>query len=223
MVSVLTFSSIKITWNRPSHPNGDLKYYNVNFKVNSLDEKNEVVTNISVDQDSYTITNLKPYTNYTVYVTVTNNAKDPDSNRSNIVQTRTFAAPPVRPLSPTLDNRQFTAPNISDSSGPIKYVDIIIYHGLTNGSALSEEDIPHDNGTYKDWYIKRYTWKDYESKMSQKANALEDVLRDVMGEEQPDGKNLPIHAYVFYIRVLALNSSGVSQTRQSMHVCIHSY
>jgi hypothetical protein len=59
--------------------------------------------------------------------------------------------------------------------------------------------------------------------MSQKANALEDVLRDVMGEEQPDGKNLPIHAYVFYIRVLALNSSGVSQTRQSMHVCIHSY
>ena len=72
-------------------------------------------------KNSHNITKLNPYTNYTVYVTVINNAEgNPESEPSSMVQTRTLAAPPDMPLPPILYSGQFIAPDISDSNGPIK-------------------------------------------------------------------------------------------------------
>ena len=142
LVSAVTFSALEVTWNHPRSPNGELKFYKVSqqysmclhhtrdchfhcvqiyYKVSSPEKSFSISESIFVDQNSYNITNLQPYTNYIIYVTVTNNAEDnPESEPSNIVQTRTLAAPPEKPLHPRLYSGQLIAPDISNSSGPIK-------------------------------------------------------------------------------------------------------
>ena len=93
----------------------------VHYEASSSGQSFDVCENIPATKNSHSITKLNPYTNYTVYVTVINNAENfPESKASNIVQTRTLAAPPDNPPPPILQNGQLIAPDISDSNGPIK-------------------------------------------------------------------------------------------------------
>ena len=73
-------------------------------------------------------------------------------------------------------------------------------------SAPNEREIPHDIGAYKDnnnnWYITRYTWQEYTT---------------VGGEKQTSVMGLPGYAYYVYIRVFTVDSSGVSQSKQSVY------
>jgi hypothetical protein len=148
---------------------------------------------------------LKPYTTYSVYVTVRNNAQE--SEHSNITQTRTLVAPPDKPPLPRLDNGQFIAPKISDANGPIKFVDIIIYHGSGPMNERARA-ILYNIGAYpgnNDLYIKRYSWKEYESGIAKQPISIKDILNPV---EQTNGKDLLTSGYTVYIRVVALNSTG---------------
>jgi hypothetical protein len=121
VAAAITFSSVKVTWTHPHSPNGDLKFYKVYYRTSSSEWRSTMSETVAFDENSYNITGLNPYTNYSVYVTITNNAQDrPESQPSNIVQTKTLVAPPDRPQSPRLNNRQFIAPKISDANGPIK-------------------------------------------------------------------------------------------------------
>ena len=82
-------------------------------------------------------------------------------------------------------------------------------------SAPNEGEIPHDIGMSKinsDWHSIPYTWRKYESTIAGKRLSIEDVLTTVGVKATPD------YAYYVYIRVVAVNNSGVSQTRQSMYV-----
>ena len=84
---------------------------------------------------------------------------------------------------------------------------MIIYRGAMDDSAPSERDIPYDTEAYKDdsdWYITRYTWQEY----------LQTTLN---GEKQTTVEALPGYAYYVYIRVVALDSNGVSQSKQSVY------
>jgi hypothetical protein len=141
-------------------------------------------------------------------VTVRNNAQE--SEHSNITQTRTLVAPPDKPPLPRLDNGQFIAPKISDANGPIKFVDIIIYHGSGPMNERARA-ILYNIGAYpgnNDLYIKRYSWKEYESNIARQPIFIENILQPVIGDTQTDGKDLLTSGYAFYIRVVALNSTG---------------
>ena len=79
-----------------------------------------------------------------------------------------------------------------------------------DGSAPSDRKIPHSIGVYKnnsDWYIRQYTWQEYESNVAGDPISIEDVLTTGVKAT---------HAYYVYIRVVALDNSGVSQSRQPM-------
>ena len=90
-------------------------------------------------------------------------------------------------------------------------------------SAPSEREIPKDIESYKnnsDWYITRYTWQEYESDIAGNPVSIEDVLAIVGGEKQSTVKATPDYAdyaYYVYIRVVALDNSGVSQSKQSVY------
>ena len=81
-------------------------------------------------ENLYTLKGLKPYTEYRVYVTVTNNAKsNPESSPSNMIIVRTLAASPQIPDKPLPSNVAsstssvvFVPPTVNDENGPIEYV-----------------------------------------------------------------------------------------------------
>ena len=102
----------------------------------------------------------------------------------------------------------------------LRFIDIIIYRGSMDDSAPSEREIPKDIEAYKDnsdWYITRYTWQEYESDIADNPVSIEDVLAIVGGEKQSTVKATPDYAYYVYIRVVALDNSGVSQSKQSVY------
>jgi hypothetical protein len=118
----LTSSSLLVQWNPPSQSSGLLQFYKVYYRLSSSSDEFSISKDIFIDENLFNITGLLPYTSYDIYVTVTNNAEtDPESQSSETVQGRTHTAPPIVP---TPDNTigKFTAPHISNSRGPILYV-----------------------------------------------------------------------------------------------------
>jgi hypothetical protein len=190
----------------------------VYYKLSSSVENFSVSENIDVDHNSYDITKLTPYTTYSVYVTVINNAEDkPESEPSNVVEARTLAAPPDKPPPPRLCNGHLIAPDISNSKGPIKFVDILIYGGSMTDGAPNEREIPYDSEAYtdnKDWYMIRYSWEKYKSSIAHNPISIEDILTTIGGETltQTSVKGLSTYAHYVYIRVVALDSSGRNVT-----------
>ena len=85
----------------------------------------------------YTLKGLKPYTEYKVYVTVTNNAKsNPESSPSNMIIVRTLEASPHSPnksLPSDVSSTStvvFVPPTVNDENGPIEYV--LTFHCFVN-------------------------------------------------------------------------------------------
>ena len=86
--------------------------------------------NIESPENLYTLKSLKPYTDYRLHVTVTNNAKsNPESFPSNMIIVRTLAASPQTPDKPlardvtsSTSSVVFVPPTVNDENGPIEYV-----------------------------------------------------------------------------------------------------
>ena len=92
---------------------------------------------IASHDNLYTWKDLKPYTEYKVYVTVTNNAKsNPESSPSNMIVVRTLAALPETPDKPlpsdvaSTSTVVFVPPTVNDENGPIEYV--LTFHCFVN-------------------------------------------------------------------------------------------
>ena len=93
--------------------------------------------NIASHDNLYTLKGLKPYTEYRVYVRITNNAKsNPESSPSNMIIVRTLAASPQTPdksLPSDVSSTStvvFVPPTVNDENGPIEYV--LTFHCFVN-------------------------------------------------------------------------------------------
>ena len=93
---------------------------------------------IESHEDLYVLKGLKPYTEYKVYLTVTNNARsNPESSPSNMITVRTLAASPQTPDKPLASDFAsstsavvFVPPTVNDENGPIEYV--VTFHCFGN-------------------------------------------------------------------------------------------
>ena len=95
-------------------------------------------SDIESHENLYVLKGLKPYTEYKVYLTVTNNARsNPESSPSNMITVRTLAASPQTPDKPLASDFAsstsavvFVPPTVNDENGPIEYV--VTFHCFGN-------------------------------------------------------------------------------------------
>lgn len=72
--NAINFSSILVTWSRPTFPNGPITYYNVYYRegnttqIQEISDVNFKSVTTSNTATSINVTGLKPYTNYTIHV-----------------------------------------------------------------------------------------------------------------------------------------------------------
>ena len=114
----------------------------LNFTVQVYNSIGDALYSKSPDIEShenlYALKDLKPYTEYKIYVTVTNNAKsNPESSPSNTITVRTLAASPHTPDKPLASDVAssastvvFVPPTVNDDNGPIEYV--LTFHCFVN-------------------------------------------------------------------------------------------
>ena len=106
----------------------------LNFTVQVYNSIGEASYSKSLDiathENPYILKGLKPYTDYKLYVTLTNNAKtNPESSPSNMIIVRTLEASPQTPDKPlpsdvasSTSTVVFVPPTVNDENGPIEYV-----------------------------------------------------------------------------------------------------
>jgi hypothetical protein len=210
-VSVLSPYSLQVQWEPPNQPNGDLQFYKVYYKRTSSSGEYSVSRNIPIEDNSFDVTELDPYTSYDIYVTVTNNAEsNPESQPSQAVQERTHTAPPILPQLPDPPDNEgrFIAPDISDSNGPISYICIVIYRGPLDGDS-PPSDIPENIGAYSgensEWYIAaKYTYQEYESNIAGKSFTIGNgQTTSANGEEYTNVEVVSGYKYSIYFRIVA--------------------
>ncbi|XP_065918202.1 receptor-type tyrosine-protein phosphatase S-like isoform X7 [Dysidea avara] len=89
-------SSLELTWNRPRHRRGEIEFYNVHFNGSDLPVQVVNVTNFT---SNYTLDNLRPYTEYSVYVTavrlIGTTGRSLEGEKSETVTARTLAGEPL--------------------------------------------------------------------------------------------------------------------------------
>ncbi|XP_062509499.1 receptor-type tyrosine-protein phosphatase F-like isoform X2 [Corticium candelabrum] len=224
--SSVTSSSIALQWERPISFNGAFQYYTVYNSIGDASYSKSL--NIASHDNLYTLKGLKPYTEYRVYVRITNNAKsNPESSPSNMIIVRTLAASPQTPdksLPSDVSSTStvvFVPPTVNDENGPIEYVDIIVYEGTTGSNAPLVSDVPRTVGPYEQegtdntWYVTaRYNYMIYKQNIQGKQFT---VGNDSTSGENNEYKNVPLKSdstYFIYIRVVAMldNGSGMKET-----------
>ncbi|XP_065918896.1 protogenin B-like [Dysidea avara] len=91
-VTPVNISSLELAWNKPHNPRGEIDYYMVHYK--SSDHPVQVV-NVTTFTGNYALDNLRPYTEYSVYVTAVRligaTGRPLEGEKSDIVTARTLA------------------------------------------------------------------------------------------------------------------------------------
>ncbi|XP_065918194.1 contactin-3-like isoform X2 [Dysidea avara] len=135
-------NSLKLTWTVPTNPHGSINYYNVYYNNSDQPVQMVYVTNFT---GNYTLDNLRPYTEYSVYVTavrlIGTTSRPLEGEKSRTVTARTLAGEPIISTSgqskrPRLivnidsfdisDTFVIDLPVISIENGPFSYFYIIV-------------------------------------------------------------------------------------------------
>ncbi|XP_065918156.1 contactin-3-like isoform X3 [Dysidea avara] len=118
-ITQVLINSLQLTWTVPTNPRGSIDYYNVYYYSSDQLVQAANVTNFT---GNYTLDNLRPYTEYSVYVTavrlIETTGRSLEGEKSEIVSARTLAGEPVVQLPGTpvvLDRENSFIINVNNS------------------------------------------------------------------------------------------------------------
>ena len=69
MATAISFNTITVTWSEPSMPNGEIRRYNITYYKTNDGSSNNITLEVSdISGRSQQLTDLDPFTNYTIIV-----------------------------------------------------------------------------------------------------------------------------------------------------------